>query len=321
MRDEEIALRIVFAGTPAAAVPSLRALAASGHEIVAVVTRPDARAGRGRREQPSDVAAVATELGIPVVKAATARDPWFADTLPGLGIDLGVVVAYGALIPQPVLDIPARGWVNLHFSLLPAWRGAAPVQAAIRAGDEITGASVFQLEAGLDTGPVFGVITHEIGPRDTAGALLDALAHSGSRLLATVVDGIAAGTLLARPQSDDGVSAVGKITVDEARIDWSAPALAIDRLVRAMTPEPGPWTDSPWGRLQLGPLEPTEETGLAPGELRAAKREVLVGTGSWAIRLGTVQAPGRRPMAAADWARGVRPEPGTKLGEQLGGGE
>lgn len=300
-------------------MPSLRLLAASGHEIVAVVTRPDARVGRGRREQPSEIAAAAAELGLPVVKAANARDPWFTEVLPGLGVQLGVVVAYGALIPPAILEIPTQGWINLHFSLLPAWRGAAPVQAAIRAGDEITGASVFQLEAGLDTGPVFGTITAGIPPAATAGELLETLADSGSRLLASVVEGIAAGTLQARPQPADGVSVVGKITVDDARIDWAAPALAIDRLVRAMTPAPGAWTDSPWGRLQLGPVQLTDGTGLAPGEIRPGKREVLVGTGSQAIRLGDVRAPGRKPMAAADWARGTRPEPGTLLGTSTGG--
>jgi methionyl-tRNA formyltransferase len=231
-----------------------------------------------------------------------------------LAPDAAAVVAYGALLPPPVLAVPPHGWVNLHFSLLPAWRGAAPVQAAIRAGDDITGATTFRLEAGMDTGPVFGVITEAIRPTDTAGELLERLASAGSRLLVATMDGLRDGTIQARPQPADGVSHAAKVTTTDARVDWSAPAVGIDRLIRAVTPEPGSWTDTPWGRMGLGPVQVTKSSGLQPGELAAGKREVLVGTATTAVRLGRLTPPGRREMAEADWARGVRPEPGTVLG-------
>ncbi len=294
-------------------MPSLSALLESRHEVLAVVTRPPAPRGRGRALQPSPVGALAAEAGLPVLTPRSARDPEFAARLRELAPDAAAVVAYGALLPQAVLDIPPHGWVNLHFSLLPAWRGAAPVQAAIRAGDDITGATTFRLEAGMDTGPVYGLITERIRPDDTAGDLLDRLAGAGSRLLVATLDGIADGTVEARPQPADGVSYAGKVTVDDARIDWSLPAAALDRTIRALTPDPGAWTGSPWGRLVLGPVRPAGPSDLAPGELRAGKRDVLVGTATEAVRLSRVTAPGRKPMDAADWARGARPEPGTVL--------
>nr|WP_245599670.1 methionyl-tRNA formyltransferase [Nakamurella lactea] len=311
-------LRIVFAGTPAAAVPSLRALIdahiAGEHELAAVITRPDARVGRGRTLQASAVAEVAEEAGLTVIKAAGAKDPAFADTLREIAPEAGAVVAYGAILPQPVLDIPRHGWVNLHFSLLPAWRGAAPVAAAIRHGDQLTGASTFALEAGLDTGPVYGVVTEPIGPRDTTGEVLGRLAISGAELLRATLDGIEAGRLRPTPQPTDGVSVFGKITVDQARVDWTQPAVGVDRLIRSVTPEPGAWTESRWGKLGLGPVEPFDGDRLEPGELLVGKREVLVGTGTAVVRLGTVTAPGKRPIPAADWARGARPEPGERFG-------
>lgn len=294
-------------------MPSLSALLASRHEVLAVVTRPPAPRGRGRALQPSPVGALAAEAGLPVLTPRSAKDPEFAAQLRELAPDAAAVVAYGALLPQPVLDIPTHGWVNLHFSLLPAWRGAAPVQAAIRAGDDITGATTFRLEAGMDTGPVYGLITETISPEDTAGDLLTRLAGAGSGLLVATLDGIADGTIEARPQPADGVSYAGKVTVDDARIDWSLPASALDRVIRSLTPDPGAWTESPWGRLVLGPVRPAGTAGLAPGELQAGKREVLVGTGTEAVRLSGITAPGRKPMAAADWARGARPDPGTVL--------
>ena len=306
-------MRIVFAGTPAAAVPSLSALLDSTHEVVAVISRPDAPAGRGRKSEPSPVAALAREAGIELLTPATARAPEFVGALMDLAPDAAAVVAYGAILRQNVLDVPADGWVNLHFSLLPAWRGAAPVQAAIRAGDDITGATTFRLEAGLDTGPVYGVVTEDISPTDTAGTLLGRLAQSGSKLLVATMDGIADGSLTAVPQSADGVSVAGKITVADAEIDWSLPASAIDRLIRSVTPAPGAWTSAPTGRLGLGPVGLTDIHGLAPGEVEAGKKEVLVGTGSTAVRLGDVQPTGRKAMAAADWARGQRLEPGATL--------
>jgi methionyl-tRNA formyltransferase len=307
-------LRIVFAGTPAAAVPSLAALLESGHEVVAAITRPPARSGRGRTLSLSPIAELAGAAGVPVLAPESPRTPEFLDRLVELAPDAAAVVAYGALLPPPVLAVPPHGWVNLHFSLLPAWRGAAPVQAAIRAGDDITGATTFRLEAGMDTGPVFGVITEAIRPTDTAGELLERLASAGSRLLVATMDGLRDGTIQARPQPADGVSHAAKVTTTDARVDWSAPAVGIDRLIRAVTPEPGSWTDTPWGRMGLGPVQVTKSSGLQPGELAAGKREVLVGTATTAVRLGRLTPPGRREMAAADWARGVRPEPGTVLG-------
>ncbi len=308
----------MFAGTPAAAVPSLRNLIDAHrrgeHQVVAVITRPDARAGRGRSLRASPVAEVAEQAGLPVIKAAGAKAPAFASSLDELQPDAGAVVAYGAILPTPVLEIPTHGWINLHFSLLPAWRGAAPVAAAIRHGDQITGASTFRLEAGLDTGPVYGVVTEPIGLRDTTGELLQRLAISGAQLLRSTLDAIAAGTLQPRPQPADGVSHTGKVTAADARIDWSAPAAVVDRQIRSVTPEPGAWTESRWGRLGIGPVEPLEGAGLSAGELSFGRREVLVGTGNGAVRLNLVTASGKKAMPAADWARGTRPSPGERLG-------
>ena len=308
-------MRLVFAGTPAPAVPSLRALLGSAHEVVAVVTRPDAPAGRGRKSTRSPVGALADEAGIPVLTPARPRDPEFLDQLTELAPDCCPVVAYGALVPRAALDIPPHGWVNLHFSLLPAWRGAAPVQAAVRAGDEVTGATTFRLEEGLDTGPTFGVVTETVRPTDTAGDLLGRLAESGAALLVATLDGIADGTLVARPQPADGVSHAPKVTVEDARLDWSAPALATDRLIRSVTPDPGAWSTFRGERLGLGPVTvlPADAADLKPGELRVEKRRVLVGTATAAVQLDEVRPPGKRPMPAPDWARGVRIEAGESL--------
>ena len=308
-------MRLVFAGTPRAALPSLRALLESPrHQVVAVLTRPDAPVGRGRRVERSPVAALADEHGLEVLTPRRPRDPAFLDRLRELAPDCAPVVAYGALVPRAALDIPRHGWVNLHFSLLPAWRGAAPVQAAIRYGDEITGASVFRLEEGLDTGPVYGVLTEPIRQRDTAGDLLDRLATAGAELLLSTLDGIEDGVLVPRPQQADGVSLAAKVTVEDARVDWSTPALAVDRLIRSVTPDPGAWTEFRGERLKLGPVEPSTVDGLAPGELRVDKQAVLVGTARGAVRLADVQPHGRRRMPAADWARGARVSSGERLG-------
>lgn len=257
---------------------------------------------------------MAADAGLRVIKAAGARDQAFAETIRDLHPDVGAVVAYGAILSQPVLDIPTHGWINLHFSLLPAWRGAAPVAAAIRNGDRITGASTFRLEAGLDTGPVYGVITEAIGDRDTTGELLGRLAISGAQLLVSTLAGVAAGRLAPQPQPADGVSHVGKVTVDDARIDWSLPAVGVDRQIRSVTPDPGGWTESRWGKIGIGPVQPVDGPSVIPGELLVGKREVLVGTATSVVRLGTVTAPGKKAMPAADWARGARPEPGERLG-------
>jgi methionyl-tRNA formyltransferase len=309
-------VRLVFAGTPEPAVPALRALLDSPrHEVVGVLTRPDAPAGRGRALVRSPIGALADEAGVPVFTPATPRDPSFLESLSALAVDCVPVVAYGALVPRVALDIPAHGWVNLHFSLLPAWRGAAPVQAAIRHGDEITGATTFLLEEGLDTGPTYGVVTDAIGERDTTGDLLARLARSGAQLLVATMDGIADGTLRAVPQPADGVSLAPKVTVANARVDFSLPAVPIDRLVRSVTPEPGAWCEFRGARLGLGPVTPvrTGEIELKPGELRAEKKRVLVGTATVPVQLGEVRPVGKRAMPAPDWARGMRIAEGETL--------
>jgi methionyl-tRNA formyltransferase len=301
-------VRLVFAGTPDPAVPSLQALLDSRHEVVAVVTRPDAPAGRGRRLVASPIADLATEAGLEILKPERPRDPEFIERLTALAPDACPVVAYGALIPRPVLDIPAHGWVNLHFSLLPAWRGAAPVQHAIKAGDAVTGATTFRLDEGMDTGPVFGVVTEPIGAADTSGDLLGRLAVTGAELLVRTLDGMEDGTLVPVPQPADGVSMAPKVTVEDARVDWSLPALAVDRLIRSCTPAPGSWTTFRDERLKLGPVVLVPEVvDLAPGVLRPDRTGVLVGTGSHAVRLTEVQPTGKRLMPWRDWANGARP--------------
>ncbi|MEU5965608.1 methionyl-tRNA formyltransferase [Micromonospora parva] len=300
-------MRVIFAGTPAVAVPALAAVAASRHELVAVVTRPDAPAGRGRGLSRSPVGAWADEHGVEVLTPARPRDPEFLDRLRELEPDCVPVVAYGALVPPAALEIPRHGWINLHFSLLPAWRGAAPVQHAVLHGDELTGASVFQLEEGLDTGPVYGTLTDEIRPADTSGDLLERLADSGAGLLVAVLDAIADGTARAEPQPADGVSLAPKLTVDDARVRWGDPAFAVDRRIRACTPAPGGWTTFRDERVKLGPVAPVPDgPELKPGQLLVEKSRVLVGTATVPVRLGEVRAAGKRAMGATDWARGVR---------------
>jgi methionyl-tRNA formyltransferase len=302
-------LRLVFAGTPVVAVPPLERLLASGHEVVAVVTRPDAPAGRGRKLQRSPVGEVADALGIEVLTPAKASDPAFLERLTELAPDCCPVVAYGGLVPPAALAIPRLGWVNLHFSLLPAWRGAAPVQHAILHGDEVTGAAVFRLEKGLDTGPVFGTLTEPVRPDDTAGALLERLSVAGAELLAQVLDAMAAGALKAVPQPVDGVSLAPKLTVEDAHIDWSLPAFAIDRRIRACTPAPGAWTTFRGERVKLGPVRMLPEAEkVPPGVLVVEKKRVLVGTATDPVVLGEVVPPGKRAMPATDWVRGARPE-------------
>jgi methionyl-tRNA formyltransferase len=307
-------MRLAFAGTPAAAVPTLRALLESPrHDVVAVITRPAAPAGRGRRTIASPVAELAAEAEVPVLTPRRPSEPEFLAELAALDVDCCPVVAYGALLPPAALAIPPHGWVNLHFSLLPAWRGAAPVQHALLRGDEVTGASTFLIEQGLDTGPVYGVVTEPIRPDDTAGDLLARLAVSGAGLMVATMDGIEDGTLVAVPQSDDGVSIAPKLTVDDARVDWQAPGRHVDRTIRACTPAPGAWTTFRGERLKLGPVRLRGANDLAPGELRVSKSGVTVGTASIGVELGTVQPPGKRPMAAADWARGARIADGERL--------
>jgi methionyl-tRNA formyltransferase len=307
-------MRLVLAGTPEVAVPALDAIAGSDHELVGVVTRPDAPSGRGRRLTESPVAARAAELGVPVLKPDHPRDPDFQAALRELAPDCCPVVAYGALIPGSALDIPVHGWVNLHFSLLPAWRGAAPVQHSIWAGEEITGATTFRIVEALDAGPTFGLMTESVRPTDTAGSLLARLAEGGAELLVATLDGIADGSLEARPQPAEGVSLAPKITVDDARIDWSETPVATDRRIRACTPEPGAWTMFEDERVKIGPVTPIGNgPDLAPGALAVGKSEVLVGTATFPVRLGEVKAFGKKQMPAADWARGARLVDGAKF--------
>jgi len=315
-------MRCVFAGTPQTAVPALDALLASRHEVAAVLTRPDAPAGRGhkadhgRKIGSSPVARRAAAAGLEVLTPARARDPEFLSRLREIGPDCCPMAAYGALIPQAALDLPARGWVNLHFSLLPAWRGAAPVQHAILHGDDVTGASTFRVVAELDAGPVYGVVTEQVRPGDTTGDLLERLARSGAELIVATLDGIEEGTIEAVPQPAEGVSFAPKITPADARVNWKLPAYAIDRLIRACTPDPGAWAEHEGARLKLGPVSAAalaDVPDLAPGELLIGRHDVLAGTGSQPVRLGQVQAEGKRRMTAPDWARGLRSDGPVRL--------
>ncbi len=304
-------MRLVFAGTPAPALPSLRRLIESPrHDVVAVLTRPDAPAGRRRTLTPSPVAQMASEHDIPVLRPARPNTDEFVAELNELAPDCCVVVAYGALLGEELLAVPGHGWVNLHFSLLPAWRGAAPVQSAIAAGDTVTGATTFRIELALDSGPVYGVVTEAIGPTDTAGELLERLSVSGAALLETTIDGIAAGSLAAVAQSTAGVSLAPKISVENARVRWELPAQAVDRRIRSVTPHPGAWTEIGDLRLKIGPVALDSAAAvpddLVPGAIRVVPEGVWVGTGSHPVRLGWVQPPGKKPMDAADWARGAR---------------
>ncbi len=302
-------MRLVFAGTPAAAVVSLEALLKSSHEVAAVVTRPDAGAGRGRRVAPSPVAERAAAAGVEVLKPGRPADPEFLARLAAIAPDCCPVTAYGALLPQAALDIPACGWVNLHFSVLPAWRGAAPVQHAILHGDDITGATTFRIVRELDAGPVYGVLTEPIRAHDTAGDLLARLAPAGAELLVATLDGIESGQIEARPQPEEGVSLAPKLGPADAQVRWQLPAVAVDRLVRACTPAPGAWTLLADSRVKLGPLdhaEPVPDEPPGPGELFISRDQVLVGTGTTPVQLGDVQPDGKRWMRATDWVRGLR---------------
>ncbi|RHA39260.1 methionyl-tRNA formyltransferase [Cellulomonas rhizosphaerae] len=310
-------MRLLFAGTPTAAVPSLEALLASRHEVVAVLTRPDARTGRGRTLTPSPIKERALEAGIEVLTPATLRDEKTVAQIAALTVDAAPVVAYGALVPPALLDVPTYGWINLHFSVLPAWRGAAPVQRSILAGDEVTGATTFRIEKGLDTGPVFGTLTETIRARDTSGDLLGRLSDVGAGLLVRTLDALEDGILSPIEQSTDGVSHAPKLEVEDARVRWEHPAYAVDRRIRACTPAPGAWTTTPDGaRLGLGPVTLTTET-LPAGTIHVGRKDVLVGTATQAVRLGQVTPAGKRAMDAADWARGARLPSGEPLTDGL----
>lgn len=300
-------MKLLFAGTPDAAVPSLEALIASNHEIVGVITQPPAPAGRGRQLMPSAIHQVATARSLDVYTFTDINDEESREVLTSLDFDAVAVVAYGQLLKPATLELARLGWINLHFSLLPAWRGAAPVQRAIMAGDDVTGATTFLLNAGMDTGAILGQMPVEIGSSETAGELLKRLSLEGAGLLVATFDAIESGVASPREQSADGVSMAPKITVSEVNLKWHHPALGISRWVRGATPEPGAWTTFAGQRIGIAPVELVPEvTDLAPGELRVSKSEVLVGTGSHAVRLTQVKPAGKGWMAAADWARGIR---------------
>lgn len=304
---------MVFAGTPEVAVPALDALVASRHEVVAVLTRPDAPAGRGRTSVESPIAKRATELGIEVLKPAKPSEPAFLQKLSELKPDCCPVVAYGAILRREALDIPEFGWVNLHFSVLPAWRGAAPVQRSIMAGDEVTGACVFSIVEELDAGPVLGLLTERILDTDTAGELLDRLAQFGAGLLKDAIDHIEAGDISAMPQAENGLSYAPKIRVDDARIDWNLPAFAIDRRIRGCTPAPGAWTTLGDDRFKIGPITNSEHATLKPGVIGVDKNAVSVGTATTDVILGEVQPHGKKRMNATDWGRGAKLGDGARF--------
>jgi methionyl-tRNA formyltransferase len=302
-------VRLVFAGTPEPALPALRHLVDSPrHDVVAVLTRPDAASGRRGKPEPSPVAREALDRGIPVLRPSRPNSAEFVAQLSELAPECCPVVAYGALLGDGLLAVPPHGWINLHFSLLPAWRGAAPVQAAIAAGDAITGATTFQIEPSLDSGPVYGVVTETIRPTDTAGDLLQRLAVSGAALLSTTLDGVADGTLAPRSQPADGVSMAPKISVEQARVRWDMPAQVVERRIRAVTPNPGAWTLIGDLRVKLGPvhLDGVVPEPLLPGCIHTDRTSVWIGTGSEPVRLGQIQPPGKKLMNAVDWARGAR---------------
>ncbi len=294
-------LRLIFAGSPAAAVPSLEALIAGPHEVVAVVTREDAPVGRKRVLTPTPVADVAEAAGIPVVKANRLAP--VTDELVALDADLGVVVAYGGLIREPLLSAPRLGWVNLHFSLLPRWRGAAPVQHAVIAGDAETGAMVFRLVPELDAGPVVATLRRPIGAHETAGRLLEVLADEGAELLAGAVDDLAAGTAVFEEQVGEPTLAP-KLTAADGRLDWSEPGERVAARVRGTTPEPGAFTEVAGERLKIHVAALAHGRALAPGRIEAREGRILVGTATEPLELLEVQPAGKRPMPAADWWRG-----------------
>lgn len=294
-------MRLIFAGTPAAAVPSLEALLASRHDVLAVLTRPDAQRGRGRRLEESPVSQAARAAGLPVLKPTSLKGEAIQAEIANLGADAAAVVAYGMLIPPSLLAL--YPWVNLHFSLLPRWRGAAPVQRAIQAGDEVTGACAFLLEEGLDTGPVLGELRRPIGPRDTADEVLADLARTGADLLVAAFDALEDGTAAPVAQAADGVTLAPRLTTAEARVRWSDGPAAVDRHVRAF--HPGAWSMLSTGqRVKIGPVEPAPQV-LGVGEV-IIDGDVLVGTGAGAVRLGRLAPAGKAWMDARDWARGLR---------------
>lgn len=309
-------MRLIFAGTPEFALPSLEALIEAGHEIALVITRPDAKGKRGKLTHPSPVKVRALELGLDVASPLKASDPAFVDRVRSLRADAAGVVAYGQILRPALLEATRLGWVNLHFSVLPAWRGAAPVQRAIQAGDDVTGASTFVIEEGLDTGPVIGQATERIRPTDTAGDVLTRLSHLGAPLLKDSLEALYSGIAAPVAQPKDGVSHAAKLTRDDALIRWDLPAHVVDRVIRACTPAPGAWTTLPDGSIaKIGPVSITSAPSTTPGLMTADAEGVTVGTGTAPVRLSTIQPAGKREMNSGDWWRGTRWGESAQLGE------
>ncbi len=295
-------LRILFAGTPDFSVPPLRALLESEHQVVGVHTQPDRPAGRGRKLQPSPVKQVAQEAGVPVYQPATLRRSEAVETIADLAPDLMVVVAYGLILPPEVLAIPRLGCVNIHASLLPRWRGAAPIQRAIEAGDRVTGVSIMQMDEGLDTGPVYLMRETPIEREDTAATLHDRLARLGAEALMEALPGIADGSLQPRPQDEAGATYAPKLEKKEAFIDWTQPAWRIERKVQAFNPWPVAQTRYEQANLRIWEAHAIDGMTAAPGTVMAAGREgVDVATGEGLLRITRLQMPGKKPVTAQDF--------------------
>lgn len=310
-------MRVLFAGTPQIAVPTLDALMASGADIAAVLTRPDAAGRRGSAVYPSPVKVRALELGLKVMEPLRASDPAVADEVRDLRCDVAAVVAYGQILRPALLDAVTHGWLNLHFSVLPAWRGAAPVQRAIMAGDDVTGATTFVIDEGLDTGPVIGRLTETIRASDTAEDLLGRLSTLGAPLMVESLAAVLSGKATPIAQVDDGISYAAKLTRDDAEIRWDLPAHVVERRIRGLTPAPGAWTTLPNGIVaKVGPitLRPDLDGGV-PGTVRAHDGAVVVATGTHPVALGSIAPSGKPPLDAAAWWRGARLADGAQLGE------
>jgi methionyl-tRNA formyltransferase len=305
------ALRLVFMGTPEFAVPTLAALLDAGHEVIVVYSQPPRRAGRGQRTTPSPVHAFAQGRGIEVRTPRSLRDAEAQEAFARLDADAAVVVAYGLILPAAILEAPRLGCFNLHASQLPRWRGAAPIQRAIMAGDTETGVSVMRMDEGLDTGPVVLMARVPIGPGTTAGALHDELAGRGAALMVEALAGIAEGRLAPEPQPSDGVCYAAKIEKDEGRLDWHRPAIELERLIRALTPAPGAWFTHDGERLKVHAAEVVPEVKGAPGTLADDRLTVVCGAGG--LRLTRVQRPGKAALAAEDFLRGHPLAAGTVL--------
>lgn len=317
LRPYDGPMRLIFAGTPAIAVPTLEALLASRHEVVAVISQPDAKGRRGSALHASPVKAAALDHGLPVLTPDKASDSEFIAAIEALGADAAAVVAYGQILKPALLGAVTHGWVNLHFSLLPAWRGAAPVQRAIMAGDDMTGASTFVIEEGLDTGPVLGTMTERVRPTDTASDLLERLATAAAPLMVQSLTALGDGSVTPVPQASEGVSYAHKLTREDAYVMWERPAHVVDRQIRGCTPAPGAWTTLPDGTVaKVGPVSIlADAVATVPGQLAFQDGQVVVGTGTTPVALSWIAPAGKKPMDASAWWRGARVVDGAMVGE------